>query len=142
MATMRRDRRLGGIEPVNVGVGTPKSAGFVTAETAVALPVVAFILTFILWAVAVGIAQIRVIDAARAGARAAARGEPDSQAIVAARLAAPSGASVLLTRRVDLTDPDTPPLIEVVVQARVGPELFHHVGISSVTATAFAEPEW
>ncbi|MET9110719.1 TadE family type IV pilus minor pilin, partial [Streptomyces zhihengii] len=50
--------------------------GSVTAEAAVALPaLVAFALALV-WALMAAAAQIQCVDAARAGARAAARSEP------------------------------------------------------------------
>jgi Flp pilus assembly protein TadG len=53
-------------------------AGMVTAETAVVLPVLLLVLAGAVAAVTVVGAQLRVVDAAREGARAGARGEPDS----------------------------------------------------------------
>jgi Flp pilus assembly protein TadG len=52
-------------------------AGMVTAETAVVLPVLLFVLAGAVAAVTVVGAQLRCVDAAREGARAAARGESD-----------------------------------------------------------------
>jgi Flp pilus assembly protein TadG len=49
----------------------------VTAETAVVLPVLLFVLAGAVAAVTVLGAQLRCVDAAREGARAAARGESD-----------------------------------------------------------------
>ena len=49
----------------------------VTAETAVVLPVLLFVLAGAVAAVTVLGAQLRCVDAAREGVRAAARGEPD-----------------------------------------------------------------
>lgn len=54
--------------------------GSTTAEFAVALPAVVFILALVLGAAATGIVQLRLEEGARLGARAAARGE-DSQAV-------------------------------------------------------------
>lgn len=54
--------------------------GSTTAEFAVALPAVVFILALVLGAAATGIIQLRLEEGARLGARAAARGE-DSQAV-------------------------------------------------------------
>lgn len=65
-----------------------------TAETAAALPVLAVLLGMCLWAVGAATAQLRCVDAARAGARAAARGEQASAVEAAARSAAPAGAVV------------------------------------------------
>jgi Flp pilus assembly protein TadG len=50
----------------------------VTAETAVVLPVLLFVLAAAVAVVTVLGAQLRCVDAAREGARAAARGEPDT----------------------------------------------------------------
>jgi Flp pilus assembly protein TadG len=72
--------------------------GSVTAEFAVALPAVVAVLAVVLSAVAAATAELRCVDAARAGARAAARGENTSAAVAAARAAGPAGASVRLQR--------------------------------------------
>src|SRR5688500_20233283 len=52
-----------------------RDAGMVTAETAVVLPVLLLVLAGAVAAVTVVGAQLRCVDAAREGARAAARGE-------------------------------------------------------------------
>ncbi|MYV51457.1 hypothetical protein GT042_02815, partial [Streptomyces sp. SID3212] len=54
--------------------------GSVTVEAAMAVPaLVAFTLALV-WALTAASAQIRCVDAARAGARAAARSEPEAEA--------------------------------------------------------------
>lgn len=63
-----------------------------TAETAVALPALVLLVAMLVWGVVAAAAQIRCVDAARVGARAAARG--DGNAVALARAAAPPGASV------------------------------------------------
>src|SRR5688572_10484947 len=64
----------------------------VTAETAVVLPVLLLVLAAAVSAITVVGAQLRCVDAAREGARAAARGdEPGTVTALAAR-AAPDGA--------------------------------------------------
>ncbi|GAA1259316.1 hypothetical protein GCM10009665_56790 [Kitasatospora nipponensis] len=63
-----------------------------TAETAVALPALVLLTAMLLWGVLAGAAQLRCIDAAAVGARAAARGEAD--AAERARVVAPPGATV------------------------------------------------
>ena len=68
--------------------------GTVTAELAIALPAVVILLGVVL---AVGVAvsaQLRCTDAARAGARAAARDEPRDVVVALAERAAPDGARV------------------------------------------------
>ena len=71
--------------------------GFVTAETAVAMPVLVALTAVLVWGVLVGAAQIRCVDAAREAARAAARGDPAGQVLGVARAAAPAGAEVLVS---------------------------------------------
>ncbi|WP_309074798.1 TadE family type IV pilus minor pilin [Paenarthrobacter sp.] len=71
--------------------------GAVTAEFAVALPAVVLLLAFLLAGGAAGITQLRLEEAARAGARASARGETsDSVEGVVKRLAG-DGVSAILT---------------------------------------------
>ncbi|MGY0017648.1 TadE family type IV pilus minor pilin [Streptomyces sp. cg35] len=75
-----------------------RDRGFVTAEAAVVLPVLVAFTMALVWAVLAASAQIRCVDAARAGARAVARQEPRGAAVAAAREAAPSGARVEVSR--------------------------------------------
>ncbi|MCA1822960.1 MAG: TadE family type IV pilus minor pilin [Mycobacteriales bacterium] len=63
--------------------------GSATAELAVAFPSLLVVLGVALWMIGVATTQLRCADAARAGARAAARGESD--AAVRARAAAATG---------------------------------------------------
>jgi Flp pilus assembly protein TadG len=74
-------------------------AGYVTAETAMVLPVLALLLAVGLWAAAVAGAQVRCVDAVRDAARAAARGESHTTATAVAAAAAPDGAQVALRHR-------------------------------------------
>lgn len=76
--------------------------GFVTAEAAVALPVMVLFTAGLLSGLMAVAAQIQCVDAARAGARAAARSEPEAAALAAARAAAPRGAAVSLAREGEL----------------------------------------
>ena len=66
----------------------------VTAETAIVLPVLLLVLAGAVAAVVVVGAQLRCVDAAREGARAAARGEDAAQVTALASLVAPDGAAV------------------------------------------------
>ena len=61
--------------PRSTGPWRRRDAGMVTAETAVVLPVLLLVLAGAVAAVTVVGAQLRCVDAAREGARAAARGE-------------------------------------------------------------------
>ncbi len=66
-----------------------REQGSVTAETAVVLPSVVMVLAVVL-AVAGGVtARLSCVDAARAGARVAARGEGDARVVAVAREVAP-----------------------------------------------------
>jgi hypothetical protein len=73
--------------------------GFVTAEAAVALPVLVLLTAVLVAGIAAGAAQIRCVDAAQAGARALARGEPDAVAAERVRALAPAGARTEVVTR-------------------------------------------
>ncbi|GLV51462.1 hypothetical protein TBS_20310 [Thermobispora bispora] len=68
--------------------------GSVTAEAAVLLPVLLIVLGAALWAVAIVGVQLQCVDAARAGARAAARGEVIDEVRRTVLRAVPAGARV------------------------------------------------
>lgn len=76
--------------------------GYVTAEAALIIPALVLFAALLVWALMAAAAQIRCVDAARAGARAAGRSEPAEAAVAAARAAAPPGARVELERSGDL----------------------------------------
>ncbi|MDC0770663.1 TadE family type IV pilus minor pilin [Streptomyces sp. HD] len=72
--------------------------GFVTAESAVVLPVLVMFAMALVWGLLVMAAQIQCVDAARTGARAAARQDPADAVIEVTREAAPRGARVTVER--------------------------------------------
>jgi hypothetical protein len=76
--------------------------GFVTAEAAVVLPALVLFVMALMWALLAASAQIQCVDAARAGARAAARQDPPDVVEAMARRAAPDGAAVTVGREGDL----------------------------------------
>ncbi|MEV6681335.1 TadE family type IV pilus minor pilin [Streptomyces erythrochromogenes] len=76
--------------------------GYVTAEAALVIPALVLFAASLVWALMAAAGQIRCVDAARAGARAASRSEPAEVAVAAARDAAPPGARVELERVGDL----------------------------------------
>jgi Flp pilus assembly protein TadG len=84
--------------------------GSVTAETALALPAVVLVLAALLGCGQALVAQVNCVDAARAGARAAARSETDE------RVRARAGA---LARRSTVEVSRGPGLVKVVVTASV-----------------------
>jgi Flp pilus assembly protein TadG len=66
----------------------------VTAETAVALPVLLLVLAAAVAALVVVGAQLRCVDAAREAVRAATRGDPPAEVARVAAAAGPAGATV------------------------------------------------
>src|SRR3712207_3786099 len=66
--------------------------GMVTAETAMVLPVLLLVLAGAVSAVTLVAAHLKCVDAAREGARVAARGEDTSSVMAIASRAAPHGA--------------------------------------------------
>ncbi|MFC8240043.1 TadE family type IV pilus minor pilin [Streptomyces chartreusis] len=72
--------------------------GFVTAESAVVLPVLVMFAMALVWGLLVMAAQIQCVDAARTGARAAARQDPADAVIEVTHEAAPRGAKVTVGR--------------------------------------------
>ncbi|MFR0358400.1 TadE family type IV pilus minor pilin [Streptomyces sediminimaris] len=105
-------------------------SGFVTAESAVVLPVLVMFTTALVWGLLVVAAQIRCVDAARTGARAAARQDPPGSVVELTRAAAPRGARVTVEREGDR--------VRVVVVAR--PPVLHGLPFD-VREEAVAEVE-
>nr|WP_245953447.1 TadE family type IV pilus minor pilin [Arthrobacter silvisoli] len=89
-----------------------KDRGAVTAEFAVALPAVLLLLALLLAGAAAGITQLRIEEAARAGARALARGEGTATVEgIAKRLAGDTATAAVSTQG---------EWLDVTVSARVG----------------------
>ncbi|WP_336212139.1 TadE family type IV pilus minor pilin [Nonomuraea sp. LPB2021202275-12-8] len=114
----------------------PQSAsrGSVTAETAAMLPALMVVLAAALWAIQAVAVQLECVDAARAAARAAARGEPLDQVRALVRSATRPEAQIEMSR-----DPEET-RIEVSVEVRPpwGPAL-PAVRVTA-SATAATEP--
>src|SRR3954463_8155197 len=81
--------------------GHRREAGMVTAETAVVLPVLLLVLVGAVAAVTAVGGQLRCVDAAREGARAAARGEPVAVVEALVARAAPDGATTRVSEGAD-----------------------------------------
>ncbi len=98
----------------------------VTAETAVVLPVLLLVLAGAVAVVVVVGAQLRCVDAAREGARAAARGDPPPIVAEIVRDAAPDGAVVSVTTEGDrirvTVAVDVAPLAPARLRVRVAAE--------------------
>ncbi|MGY1437131.1 TadE family type IV pilus minor pilin [Streptomyces reniochalinae] len=85
-----------------------------TAEAAVVIPALVLLVAGLLWGLMAAVTRIQCVDAARAGARAAARGETGDGVVRAVRSAAPPGARLKVTKDGEL--------VRVAVRARtVGP---------------------
>lgn len=115
---------------------TRGSRGSVTAETAVLLPVLLVVLAAAIGVLACVAAQLQCVDAARAAARVAARGDDPSLVRVTGERLAPPGARVEVRAGAET--------VEVVVSAQVRPfgaalRLLPAVEVSG-RAVAAAEP--
>ncbi|GAA4014974.1 TadE family type IV pilus minor pilin [Streptomyces plumbiresistens] len=75
--------------------------GFVTAESAMVLPVLVIFAMALVWGLLVVAAQIQCLDAARTGARAAARQDAADAVVEITRQAAPRDAEVTVSREGD-----------------------------------------
>jgi Flp pilus assembly protein TadG len=120
--------------PCTTGQGLRLARGSVTAETAVILPALVIILFAFLWGIGVAVAQMQCVDAARAAARAVARGERLADARTAASQAAPTGAEISMA-----TGDDS---VKATVIARLrgpGPLLSRFALTVQGSATAMAE---
>lgn len=73
----------------------------VTAETAVVLPVLFVVLAAAVWVLACVAGELRCVDAARVGARAAARGDAAQAVTAATVVVAPDRAQVQVIRSGD-----------------------------------------
>lgn len=107
--------------------------GMVTAEFAVVLPAVVLVLALAVGALGLAWDQIRCVDAAGAGARAAARGDSAAAVTLVARRAAPAGAVLSVNLADDLVS------VSVVSGARVAGGLLPPWLSASSTAWAARE---
>ena len=103
-----------------------------TVELALALPVLVAVAWAAVWAVGLAGLQMACVDAARAGARAAARGESPAAVAALVRVVGPTGARVTTSADGELVT------VRVVASARA--RLFGRIG-PPVGATAVAERE-
>ena len=102
----------------------------VTAEAAMVIPVLLLVTIALAWLVTLGIAQVRCLDAAREGARLAARGEPPAAVTAAAKRAGPDGTRVFVDAGADT--------VTVRVEADVVPDVPLLDGLPGVTLSAEA----
>ncbi len=112
-----------------------RESGAATAELALALPTLVLVLIVGLWLQATVALQARCQDAARAGARAAARGDSDGRIRSAIGAALPTGATVRIDRAGAVVT------VAVGAPARLPPGLGAVVSAPRVQATAVAAVE-
>ncbi|MGB3186091.1 MAG: TadE family type IV pilus minor pilin [Ornithinimicrobium sp.] len=111
-----------------------RDAGMATAELAMVIPAVLLVLAMCLTGLSLGADQIRCVDAARAAARAASRGEPTADVRRLAQALAPSGSQV----QVDLDAGRGE--VSVTVRAPRHTRLLASLPAPSATASAPLEP--
>jgi hypothetical protein len=70
--------------------------GAATAELAMSIPLLVSLTIGLVWLLSVGVAQVRMVDAAREAARATARGDPVDEAVSRGERVAP-GSTVTVT---------------------------------------------
>jgi len=119
-------------------MGRSDEAGAVTAETAVALPLIAVFTLSMAWLVSIGITDVRALDAARETARAAARSESSGDATALGHRVAPDGSRITISRSGGA-------VLARVSSPVIGPAgLFGRWASFHVTAEAVAaeEPSW
>ncbi|MGI5161944.1 TadE family type IV pilus minor pilin [Microbispora sp. CA-102843] len=114
-----------------VDVRPGRERGSVTAETAVALPALVLVLTAALWAVTIVGAQLRCVDAARAGARAAARGEAAEEVSAAVLRLAPEGATVSIRVGADTTRVEVIATVRPPFRSPLPPARLHAAAVSA-----------
>ena len=105
----------------------------VTAEFAVVLPAVVLVLALSLGAMGLALDQVRCVDAARAGVRAASRGDSSAAVTLVARRAAPPHALVSMTTSGDVVQ------VSVVSRPRVAAGLLPGWLQAGSTASAARE---
>ncbi|UFN43381.1 TadE/TadG family type IV pilus assembly protein [Nocardioides okcheonensis] len=115
-----------------------REEGAATAELALGVPLLLALTVGLVWMLAVGAAQVRVVDASREAARAIARGDDVASARSVALRIAPEGASV----RVEVGEDR----VVVVTSARVAAPGGLLASVPGVTvsdeAVALVEESW
>lgn len=99
------------------------------------LPVLVAVALGLAWLISLGVAQVRVVDAARETARAVARDEPNGQAIDLGRRVAPDGS------RISIRDRGESVQVVVTVEVRGPGGLFQFLPPVQVDAQTVAAKE-
>ena len=114
---------------------TSDERGAVTAEAAMALPVLVLFTLAMAWLVSLGVTQVRALDAAREVARVAARADSSAEAVSIGRRVAPPGSRVSVEVGSDVV------VARVAVPVRGPGGLFGALGAHTVRAEAVAAAE-
>ncbi len=110
-------------------------SGAVTAEAAMALPVLVLFTLAMAWLVSLGVTQVRALDAAREVARAAARSDSPVDAVALGRRVAPAGSRISVDVDAELV------VVRVSAPVRAPGGLFGALGAHTVQARAVAATE-
>lgn len=109
--------------------------GAAAAETAAVLPVLAAAVLALVWMLSLAVTQVRVVDAARETARAAARTDSRDDAVAAGRRVAPDQAEFSVTQGADEVE------VTVVAEVRGPGGIFGFLPLPRARATATAALE-
>lgn len=112
-----------------------RERGAVTAELAMALPLLIALTWGLVWLLSLGVAEVRVVDAARETARSVARGDAPGEAIGLGRRVAPAGA------RITVDSSGERVLVTAVAEVPGPGGLFDFLPGATVSATAVAATE-
>ncbi|WP_372500442.1 TadE family type IV pilus minor pilin [Mumia quercus] len=107
-----------------------------TAETAMVLPLLVAVALALVWVVSVGVAHVRLVDAAREGARMSARGDAPSEVVEAVETMVPDEATVEVADGQD----DGTTRVTVRLRARVDLPLVRRLAVD-LDATAVSANE-
>lgn len=126
----------GGSPTTSTGAGRrADQSGAVTAEAAMALPVLVLFTLAMAWLVSLGVTQVRALDAAREVARAAARSDSPADAVALGRRVAPAGSRISVDVGAELV------VVRVSAPVRAPGGLFGALGSHTVQARAVAATE-
>jgi hypothetical protein len=126
--------RRGGLRALP-GLPGRSARGAVTAETAIALPVLVAATLGLVWLIALAVTQVRVVDAARETARALARDEAVAVAVDLGRRVAPDDTRITVHEGADEIR------VHVVTEVRGPGGLFDFLPGLEVDAEAVAAKE-
>ena len=114
---------------------TRNDRGMVTAELAMLIPFGMAFGFLLLWIVSLGVTQVRLVDSSREAARMLARGDPPSEAKLAALQHAPAGSTFRFTTSGGFVT------VTATAKSRMALPMFKHVGSVSLKARSVSANE-